>query len=236
MIVRVEAIGVQLECTDAFQWLSTLPDESADLIVTDPPYESLEKHRAVGTTTRLKQSKASSNAWFAVLPNEVLPRLLSELYRILRVDRHCYVFCDDTTSDVLKVAANAVGFKVWKRLVWDKCTLGMGYHYRCRYEFILFLEKGRRRLRDLAIADVLACRRVYNGYPAEKPYELMHVLVSQSAEAGELVVDPFFGSGVTAVAALAQGCSFAGCDANPLALTVATARVDAQLLFSEISS
>ena len=50
---------------DAIEWLRTLPSASVDLIVTDPPYESLEKHRAVGTTTRLKHSKASSNV---VLP------------------------------------------------------------------------------------------------------------------------------------------------------------------------
>ncbi len=46
---------------DAVDWLRLLPDQSVDLVVTDPPYESLEKHRATGTTTRLKHSKASSN-------------------------------------------------------------------------------------------------------------------------------------------------------------------------------
>ncbi|MHA1988316.1 MAG: site-specific DNA-methyltransferase, partial [Promethearchaeota archaeon] len=44
--------------------LNSLEDESIDLIITDPPYESLEKHRRKGTTTRLKQSKSSSNKWF----------------------------------------------------------------------------------------------------------------------------------------------------------------------------
>ena len=38
---------------DAVEWLRGLPSESIDLVVTDPAYESLEKHRAVGTTTRL---------------------------------------------------------------------------------------------------------------------------------------------------------------------------------------
>ena len=40
--------------TDAVTWLRDLPAESADLLITDPAYESLEKHRAIGTTTRLK--------------------------------------------------------------------------------------------------------------------------------------------------------------------------------------
>lgn len=54
---------------DAVQWLRALPAESVDLVVTDPAYESLEKHRAIGTTTRLKHSKASSNDWFRVAPS-----------------------------------------------------------------------------------------------------------------------------------------------------------------------
>lgn len=50
----------QLANSDAVQWLRLLANESVDLVITDPPYESLEKHRAVGTTTRLKNSKAIS--------------------------------------------------------------------------------------------------------------------------------------------------------------------------------
>ena len=60
---------VLLRHADAVEWLRELADASVDLIVTDPPYESLEKHRAVGTTTRLKHSKASSNDWFDIFPN-----------------------------------------------------------------------------------------------------------------------------------------------------------------------
>ena len=62
----------QLACGDAVEWLRKVPDASVDLVVTDPPYESLEKHRAVGTTTRLKHSKASSNDWFEIFPNLAL--------------------------------------------------------------------------------------------------------------------------------------------------------------------
>lgn len=52
---------------DAVTWLSTLADASVDLLITDPPYESLEKHRKIGTTTRLKLSKSSSNQWFSII-------------------------------------------------------------------------------------------------------------------------------------------------------------------------
>lgn len=201
-----------LESIDAVEWLRSLPDACADLIVTDPAYESLEKHRAVGTTTRLKHSKASSNDWFRVFPNSRFPELLSELYRVLRKDRHCYIFCDQETMFVLKPVAEEAGFRFWEPIVWDKVTMGMGYHYRARYEFVLFFEKGKRRLRDLSIPDVLGFKRVRNGYPAEKPLELIQTLITQSSEPGELVLDPFLGSGTTILASRRLGRAAWGTD------------------------
>ena len=59
----------------------------------------------------------------------------------------------------------------------------MGYHYRARYEFILFFEKGKRRLNDLGIADVIAVPRIIAGYPAEKPPAVTEVLIKQSTAA-----------------------------------------------------
>lgn len=140
---------------DAVAWLRTLPSASVDLMITDPPYESLEKHRKIGTTTRLKHSKASSNDWFEIMPNSRFPELFAEVYRVLRPNRHFYLFCDQETMFVAKPLAEAAGFKFWKPLVWDKKKIGMGYHYRARYEFILFFEKGKRKLSNLGTADVI---------------------------------------------------------------------------------
>ncbi len=91
----------KLECMDAFDWLASLEDSSVDLIITDPPYESLEKHRAIGTTTRLKISKASSNEWFSIMPNERFEELFKQLYRVLKQNRHFYLFCDVETMFVI---------------------------------------------------------------------------------------------------------------------------------------
>lgn len=197
---------------DAVSWLRTLDSESADLIVTDPPYESLEKHRAKGTTTRLKVSKSSSNQWFNIFPNERFEELLVEIYRVLKKNRHFYLFCDQETMFVVKPIAEKVGFKFWKPIVWDKVAIGMGYHYRARYEFILFFEKGKRKLNDLGVPDVLQAKRVWKGYPTEKPVELIQVLIEQSSSEDELVLDPFFGSGATFVAADSLGRKWAGTD------------------------
>jgi site-specific DNA-methyltransferase (adenine-specific) len=197
---------------DAVAWLRSLPAASVDLVVTDPPYESLEKHRAVGTTTRLKHSKASSNDWFSIFPNDRFPELFHEIHRVLKRDSHFYLYCDPETMFVAKPLAEQVGFKFWKPLIWDKCGIGMGYHYRARYECVLFFEKGKRKLNDLGRADVINVPRVRNGYPAEKPVEVSSVLVDQSSVAGELVIDPFMGSGSVGVATVRAGRNFLGND------------------------
>lgn len=214
---------------DAVEWLRSLKDESVDLIVTDPPYESLEKHRAIGTTTRLKHSKASSNDWFTIFPNERFGELFAEMYRVLARHRHLYMFCDQETMFVAKPIAEKAGFRFWKPLVWDKQKMGMGYHYRARYEFILFFEKGKRRLADLGITDVLSFSRVHKGYPTEKPVPLSTVLVSQSTLPGDLVIDPFMGSGSVGLAAVTTGRDFAGNDLSAGAVNTTAERLRAAL-------
>lgn len=214
-----------LGCGDAVEWLRGVPSGALDLVITDPPYESLEKHRAVGTTTRLKHSKASSNDWFAIFPNTRFEELFVEVYRVLAKDRHFYLFCDAETMFVAKPIAEAVGFKFWKPLVWDKKKIGMGYHYRARYEFILFFEKGKRKLNDLGIPDVIESPRVHGGYPTEKPVDVSSVLIRQSTVAGELVADPFMGSGSVGAAAMGAGRVFAGNDVNPLSLDTTRERL-----------
>lgn len=215
----------QLNQADAVQWLRRLPDACANLVITDPPYESLEKHRAIGTTTRLKVSKASSNTWFRIFPNSRFEELFVEVHRVLQKNSHFYLFCDPETAFIAKPIAEKVGFKFWKPLVWDKRAIGMGYHYRARYEFILFFEKGKRRLHDLGVADVLEAKRIRGGYPTEKPVEVSEILVQQSSSAGEVVLDPFMGSGSAGVAALRQGRRFAGNDIAEEAVGLARERL-----------
>jgi site-specific DNA-methyltransferase (adenine-specific) len=215
----------EVSTLDAVEWLKTVPAESVDLVVTDPAYESLEKHRAIGTTTRLKHSKASSNDWFRIFPNARFAELFGEIFRVLRPNSHFYLFCDAETMFVAKPEAERAGFRFWKPLVWDKRSIGMGYHYRARYEFILFFEKGKRRLNDLGIADVISVPRVHRGYPAEKPPAVSGVLISQSTLPGDIVIDPFMGSGSVGVAAAKLGRRFAGTDVNPEAVRLTAQRL-----------
>jgi site-specific DNA-methyltransferase (adenine-specific) len=215
---------------DAVELLRTLPDESIDLVVFDPAYESLEKHRSTGTTTRLKQSKASSNVWFETFPNSRYPELFTELYRVMKPGTFLYMFCDEETRDVVLTGKMPqqgkhmmwdvppvynVGFKYWKSIIWDKVHAGMGYHFRAQHEFIIMAEKvvkkgKHRRLTDLKLGDVLRHPRLKGKqyYPTEKPFPLIEDLVLPSCEPGDVVLDPFCGSGVVGQVCRQHGRKF----------------------------
>lgn len=211
---------------DATEFLNKLGEGTVDLIITDPPYSSLEKHRKIGTTTRLSHSTQSSNDWFDVVPNEYFPAFLKASYSVLAKNSHMYVMCDWETARILCPMAEAEGFRCWDPIIWDKVTMGMGYHYRRRKEFILFFEKGKRKLNDLGIPDILTHKRVNKAYPTEKPVSLLEVLVTQSSSPGDLVVDPFCGSGSTGEAALRQSRLFVGSDTSQVAVDRAKARLE----------
>jgi site-specific DNA-methyltransferase (adenine-specific) len=150
---------------------------------------------------------------------------------VLRKNRHFYLFCDPETAFVAKPLAEAAGFKFWKPLIWDKKRIGMGYHYRSRYEFILFFEKGKRKLNDLAQPDIIECPRIFNGYPTEKPVQVSEVLVRESSVSGGLVLDPFMGSGSTGRGSIMEGFGFIGIEIDPDYLAIANDRISACLIY-----
>ena len=212
---------VSVEVADALEWLQGLNSETAHLVITDPPYDSLEEHRARGTTTRL------TNEWFEVVDERYYRPLFLEFRRVMRRNAHGYCFCDQSTLPHIKDAVENAGLRWFKFLVWDKCDIGLGYHYRSQHELVAFFgRESGRHLRDRSIGDVLRYKRVRGGYPTQKPVELCQTFVTQSSGPGQHVIDPFCGSGTTGVAARLEGRTFAGCDVSKEAVETARARID----------
>ena len=183
---------VRLVQADARELLPGLPDESVDLIVTDPPYV-------------FDRGDTHFRQWFAELPDECWPEVLAGFYRVLAHDRHAYLFCDWRTQRLFEDAAREVGFRVRRPLVWDKLSPALGGTWRSQSELILFLEKGHRQGNFRNRGNVLRAPRVVRGYPTEKPVRLLRQLISQSSLPGELVLDPFCGSGNVGKAARGAG-------------------------------
>lgn len=188
---------------DAWKELKNLKSNSFDALITDPPYPWLDHHVETGTTR-----KESGELSFET--RDLDKDILSEFYRVLKEGAHCLIFVPSISGDtkapldkLIERAENA-GLEFNKYLVWDKKKIGMGYNGRCRYEGVLFLSKGKRRMPvDKSIPDLIPAERVSPSdrkHETEKPVNLLKQLVLFSTEEGEVVLDPFAGSGTTGVA------------------------------------
>ncbi len=183
--------------------LGRLPAESVDLLLTDPPYGMRYRSRAGGRPI----VGDTDLSWFRLF--------IQEAYRVLRPDTHAYLFCNEYGLATFRAEMAAAGFKVKRLLVWvkDQHTAGdLGGDYANRTEYLLFGHKGRRRLNGHREANVLFFKRAgrRREHPTEKPEEMLRYLIGKSSEPGELVLDPFAGSGTTCRAAKDLGRRFLG--------------------------
>ena len=245
----------EIRLIDALEGMKTLESGSVSMIAQDPPYESLEKWRNMGTTTRLKKSSQSSNEWFATVPNSYFPPFFEECYRVLQKDSHMFTLCDEETADIIKPMIREAGFKLRKSIIWHKVgkeeevncphcghhvlnrftqgAPGMGYPFRSNTEFILVAEKGKfgvpedRKTRNFfELPEVIECPWIKGGeaYPTEKPVPLLEKLVKFSSGEGDLVLDPFAGSGSCGEAAFNLRREFLGFDVDQRSLAYFKAR------------
>ncbi len=185
---------------DNREMLESMPDETVDLILTDPPYN-----------INYKSNRRVVNAKFKHLKNDDqgdwIPRFAEQAYRVLKEDRHLYCFCRHDSYPEFITEFKRVGFKIKRTIIWVKNNHGSGDlrgDYAPQDEWIIFLHKGRRTLRGKRISNVMFFQKLSTKkmlHSTEKPVELLKKLIKKSTDPGELVLDPFAGSGSTMQAA-----------------------------------
>lgn len=199
----------------------SIPDESVDLILTDPPYGM--QYRS--PKWRRPMVGDDNLAWFEPM--------IQEAYRVLKPNSHIYLFCNDHGLCTFREKLQEAGFKVKRLLVWvkDQHTSGdLRGDYASRTEFILFAQKGRRLLNGKRDTNVLFFKRAGKKrvHPTEKPEDLLRFLIEKSSSPGDLVLDPFAGSGTTCRAAKDLGRRYLGIEIDPYYAALARLRVAAE--------
>ncbi|WP_254766517.1 DNA methyltransferase [Salinilacihabitans rarus] len=187
-------------------------DDSVDLVLTDPPYGvDIDLTETLGASD-VKHAGSLENdgyeeavgLWRAIVP---------ELKRVLAPTGHLYAFASWKTYDDFRDVLEDAGFEVLNCIIWlkstpnNQTTFGSGgVRYGYQHEFILYAvhDTSDARPLDRTMSDIILHKHSSqdNEHPTEKPVGLLETLLEQSTEPGDLVLDPFMGSGSTAVAAI----------------------------------
>jgi site-specific DNA-methyltransferase (adenine-specific) len=173
---------------------------SVDFILTDPPY-------LVNYRDRSGRSIANDNddAW--------LKPAFRQMHRVLRPDSLCVSFYGWNRTDAFMTAWREAGFQIVGHIVFRKRYASKARFLSYEHESAYLLAKGRPRLPAQPVPDVLEFP--YSGnrlHPTQKPVEPLKTLIRAFTRPGQVVLDPFCGSGSTLAAAQELERRFIGID------------------------
>lgn len=154
---------------------------------------------------------------------------LPEIYRVLKNDSHCYFMVNGRNLKDLWIEVEKVGFKFQNLLVWVKNNATPCAYYMLQTEFILMLRKGNAKyINNMGTTNVFTYPNIIGNkyHPTEKPVELMKDLILNSTNEGDIVLDPFMGSGTTCIAAKECNREYVGFEIDEKYFNIAKERLD----------
>jgi site-specific DNA-methyltransferase (adenine-specific) len=217
---RMPAGPARLYQMSAERALAAIPAGSISVLLTDPPYTSV--NRRGGSGSHLQRWFPGGLSWTEI------GRILAVARRKLRADGVAFVMVNgDGLRDALGALQRA-GFPRVRTITWDRQYPGLGGGLRHQTEFVLVgLLPGSRTLTGVDLVSVPAVGPGTAGrYPTQKPDELGRVLARiANISPGDVVLDPFVGSGALLVGARERGAHVIGCDIAPTAIRTAKAKL-----------
>ncbi len=202
---------------DCLEGMKAIPDGSVDLVVTDPPY--LIETKGAGL---YKQPDKQYVQELEGIKDGFSEEVLDELCRVMK-KINCYFFCSQKQiMPLVKYFVEGKGCN-WNLLSWHKTNPvpACGNKYLTDTEFILFFrEKGVKVFgsfdtkRTWYATPLNQADKKLFGHPTCKPISILQNLIINSSNEGDVVLDPFMGSGSTAVAAKDNARNYIGFELN----------------------
>lgn len=175
---------------DSIESMKSLPSELFDLVVTDPPYKTITGGDSNGKNSERPKGMLSGNRKLFKHQNIKISDWMSEIYRVLKDNTHCYIFTNALNLTEMLNEAQKVGFKLHNLLVWEKnnCTPSQYYMKNC--EYVLFLRKGKAKW----INDIGGSKTVHQfnniignkTHPCEKPIDLLKFYIANSSNENDI--------------------------------------------------
>lgn len=209
----------KIEEEDALRFLKKIPNNSINLIVTDPPY-GVER-----------------TSWDDEAPTD----WIKELPRIMKEDASLLIFCGKQNRFDVEKELRKVGLIFWQELIWIYRNGGVTRKssYNGHHEPILWFVKNPKSFHlDFNGAQWVDTWTVINSarpqsnfkrdqkvHPTQKALDVIKRIVEYHSKEGDIVLDPFIGSGTTAVACKQLNRNFIGCDNNKEYIVLANKRI-----------
>lgn len=213
---------------DCVKVMRDLPAESVDAIITDPPHGISFLSNRTDNHDEIENDRFDDFA-------DALPVWLDEFHRLLTPTGVACCCCDGgktLASAMFTMELPKHGFKLIQTLIWDKKTIGLGWHYRPSYETILVFSKTADNYNWCTdrkdVSNILRFNNVIpqkDDHSTPKPVNLMRELIRLHTEPQMLVLDPFMGGGTTAVAAAMEKRRCIGIELVPKYYEIAKRRV-----------
>ena len=214
--------------------LKGLPDGSVDLVVTDPPY-LIESTKAGGKSQLAKSiQKMNNQIEGSNLTSGFDPAILDELVRVMR-RINIYIWCNHKQiPQYLDYFVKGLGCS-FDIIIWNKTNPSPLFNnkYMTDKEYCLYFRKGAycnpptyEQAKTVYYQPMNVTDKRKYGHPTIKPLNIIQNLIENSSKEGETVLDPFLGSGTTAVAAVIVNRRYIGYELDPNYYDVACGRLD----------
>lgn len=223
--------GATIYCGDCLDILAGMVTARARLLATDPPYRLTS---GGNTDSGLMKTGAFARGSYCndgqiVICTHTFDEWIKPVAAALADDADLYIMANDKNLGPLLWAIDEAGLGLHNVLAWDKVNATANRWYMKNLEFVAYAWKGRARtIREPASKQLMKCPQVdETKHPTEKPVALMRHYIENSTDPGDLVLDPFCGTGTTGVAALQCGRQFIGIELDPKWAAVAARRLEA---------
>lgn len=224
-----------MDCIEGMERLYKKYGECLDLVVTDCPYKTISggarKNKKGNETSGIlnrSTSKESRLGTFFSFNNIKFSEWVPHVYNLLKDGTHFYVMVNDkNVREMLNVCVES-GFKEVNILAWKKNNCTPNQFYMKNMEFILMFRKGKaRHINEMGSKQFFEIDNIKGTklHPSEKPVELMEHLIRNSTNENEIVLDPFMGSGTTAIAAINTNRNFIGFELDKQYYEIANQRI-----------
>ena len=221
---------------DSYEVLKKLKDKTIDLIVTDPPYD-IEATNGGGSINKIKKLNRSLNDLVEANITEGydIEKYGEEFMRIMK-EPNIYIWCNKKQiPDYFNFYVNKYKC-TFDILVWQKVNALPTYSnkYLSDCEYLLYFRKGKGKCFPQSYEDAktiyqapinIKDKKLY-GHPTIKPLDFTEKIIRNSSKEGQMVLDPFMGSGTTGVACKKLNRDFIGIEINEKYYEVAKKRIE----------